>query len=430
MQILSNNFIFSSLLHNIVFTVYCQFRQLSNILKFIMRRFFLGLILLLIYFFFIVSHIFAQNINLKDQDKKNPQSLKVAGRIQSRIMLGEKETQFARHKNYDAIDFNFRRIRLTLQYQKIHWYGGIIDIKAENLLTEGFNVKSALQEANIWFEPGFADTRIKLGQFKLPFLREQITSSSRLLIPERAFSANTLQQFDIGILLTTYPLYFLKEVSKKKLVINFSITNGDGSGQDGEGLKSVEANTIGESILPLYNWRMQYNLLGGINKEGKEIFEDETRFSIGAGGAYSSTNEGNSLVHGKKFIGHTIDMTLYTIGIYINNEYTLLHGEAVPKQYHTFQITVGYNIPILKIFFMPILRYNYLQEDSNQNEIINLSEQFHDIWVGFNFFVDKNNLKLQVFYQIRLDHASEIETNKKNNLIYFQIQMNFNNTII
>ena len=246
-----------------------------------------------------VSHVIAQRKQQKQEVQKKDYSLYMEGRIQSRIMLGEKETEFAQNRNYDAVDFNFRRIRLTVQFQGAHWYGGVLAIKAENLLTNGAQAKSGIQEANIWFKPGLWDIKFKLGQFKLPFLREQITSSARLLVSERSFSSNTLQQSDIGIFLRTYPLYFLRGVLKKNVVLDFSVTNGDGSGQDGEGLKSVEANSVGESILPLYNWRLQYNSLGESNKQGrrwsdgKEIFEDKIVFSLGVAGAYSSSNEGN-----------------------------------------------------------------------------------------------------------------------------------------
>ncbi len=380
-----------------------------------------------------VSHVLGQDKKKQEQDYY----LYIKGRVQTRIMLGEKETKFAQNRNYDAVDFNFRRIRLALQFQNTHWYGGIIDLKLENLLTDGLNAKSAIQEANIWFKPGFWGTKLKLGQFKLPFLREQITSSSRHLIPERSFSANTLQQSDIGMLLSTYPLHLFGGALKKNVVFGFSITNGDGSGQDGEGLKSVEANSTGEPILPLYNWRLQYNPLGGSSKgysgwtNRKEIFENKTAFSIGVAGAYNASNEGNSL-SGGNLIGHTIDMTFYAASVYVNNAYTVFHGNAVPNQYHTFQITLGYNIPIFQVYLMPTLRYNYLQQDSNQNGVIDLSEQFHDVWAGFNFFGDHHNFKLQFFYQIRFDHASKnsINKNKEDNLIYFQVQINFKHKAI
>ena len=125
-------------------------------------------------------------------------------------------------------------------------------------------------------------------------------------------------------------------------------------------------------------------------------------------------------------------MTFYAAGFYINNAYTVFNGNAVPDQYHTFQITFGYNIPIFKVYLMPTVRYNYLQQDSNQSKIIDLSEQFHDIWVGFNFLGDQHNFKVQLFYQIRLDHTKKdgIYTNKEDNLVYFQIQMNFKRKVI
>ena len=168
-----------------------------------------------------VSHVIAQRKQQKQEVQKNDHYLYMEGRIQSRIMLGEKETEFAQNSNYDAIDFNFRRIRLTAHFQGAHWYGGVLDIKAENLLTDGTQAKSGIQEANIWFKLGLWDTKFKLGQFKLPFLREQITSSSRLLISERSFSSETLQQSDIGIFLRTYPLYFLRRGIKEKCGAGF-----------------------------------------------------------------------------------------------------------------------------------------------------------------------------------------------------------------
>ncbi|MDH5716626.1 MAG: OprO/OprP family phosphate-selective porin [Spirochaetia bacterium] len=397
----------------------------------------------------------ADTLNIsKEKSKKDDKYFEAGVRIQARMMAGEKDSKYADDSNYDSLDFNFRRLRLTGKFQGASWYGGVLDIKGENLLTKpsfkehtqtitsgetvlakGSKVegKSAIQEANMWIKPGFWNSKIKFGQFKLPFLREQLTSSSRLLLPERSFSAETLQQQDIGISIDMHPPSVFGSKTAQIIDISLAVTNGDGSGHDGVGRKSVEIDSSGESKAKLYNWRFQLNPFGGIVKDekdtgwadGKEIFNSSALFSLGVAGVYTSANEGGEFAKNKKLSGHTVDMTFAVSGVYINGEYTFFNGAAVPKKYHTYQATLGYNIPVKSFYLMPVLRYSHVQSDIDENGAVDNNEKLSDIWAGINFFGDKHDFKLQLFYQIKQDKSGENNSNLKDNIIYLQAQTNF-----
>jgi len=380
-------------------------------------------------------------VNNTVQEKKDESALEINTRIQFRAVSGQKESVYAATKDYDAIDFNFRRIRITAKYDISKNYGGVIDIKGEKLLENG---KSSIQEANIWFKPGTSLLKITMGQFKLPFLREQLTSGAKLAVTERSFSEGAVGQMDIGVRATIMPFELVSPFLAKKLVLDFSYTNGDGSGHDGVGYKQAE--TKSGPIGPLVNWRIEVNPLGGIVKDGKdkgwkdgdEIFQKDTLFSLGYAGLNTNSNEvASKFTPAKSLTGHTVDFTLFSMGAYLNGEYTIFKGDAAPYGYQTYQATAGYMIPVMDMYVMPVLRYNYLQADdlTKKNNKIDFNEKFTDIWVGTNIFVEKHTFKFQVFYQIKGDKAHKDSagkldnTDKKDNLIYFQAQTNFGKDI-
>jgi hypothetical protein len=395
-------------------------------------------------------------------EKKDDASLEIGARIQGRIMAGQVDSKYAQNSDFDALDFNFRRIRLNAKFQGASWFGGVVDIKGENLLSAGHlsisseNValvdtstgtgsatsviksislkdsRSAIQEANLWVKPGILDSKIYLGQFKIPFIREQMTSSSRLMLPERAYSSEALQQQDIGLLLEMHPLEAISKNLGKHLDLIASITNGDGSGHDGAGRKSVEADSSGEPIAPLLNWRIQINPFGGIMSggqekswsDGKEIFTKEMKLSLGAAGAYTAASEFGGFSFAQAYAGHTFDATFSFVGIYANAEFTTFSGEAVPAGYTTYQGTVGYNIPVADFFIMPVVRYNALSEDMNGNGSIDSDENYAQIWFGVNLFAKRHDFKLQAFYQLVQEDST-----KKDDVFYFQVQTNFGKKI-
>ncbi|MDH4200173.1 MAG: OprO/OprP family phosphate-selective porin [Spirochaetia bacterium] len=366
-------------------------------------------------------------------EKKDDKKFEINARIQARAVMGQSSSGYSGGKSFDTADFDFRRLRLTAKYEAAPWAGGVLDIKGENLIKLSTSAKpltsiGAIQEANIWFKPGFAGSVIKFGQFKIPFLREQLTSSADLMVNERAYSEKALQQMDIGLLLQLKPLEILGDDWTNKLDVSFALTNGDGSGHDGIGSKFGEFIPTNTSIAKLFNWRVQINPFGGIVKDGKdhgwkdgmEVFEgNKILWSVGAAGAHTSSAETGLFSAGKAYNGYTFDTTLFAYGVYVNGEYTMFDSAS----YSTWQGTLGYNINLGSFSVMPLVRYNYLAMDSDGNGTVDPGEKSASIWIGADLFAIKHDLKFQIFYNIvNSGDASKNPLNK--DVLYFQVQTN------
>ena len=371
-------------------------------------------------------------------EKKDDKKFEINARVQARAVMGQSKSGYAKETDFDTVDFNLRRIRLTAKYEAAPWAGGVIDIKGENLVklsSSPLTAIGAIQEANIWLKPGLLGSVIKIGQFKIPFLREHLTSSADMVVNERAFSEKAIQQMDIGLLLQLQPLELISDSWGKKLDLAFSVTNGDGSGQDGVGIKNGEITSSNTSIAKLINWRVQVNPFGGIMKDGKEtswkdgmeIFqENAVLWSIGAAGAYSNGSEAGLFVADKSFSGHTFDTTFTAFGIYVNGEFTMFSGNAVALGYTSYQATLGYNLKLGPVYLMPVVRYNSQSYDKSDDGVIDDKEKLGSIWIGANLFAMKHDLKLQVFYNLASD-ATGTAINK--DVLYFQVQTNIGKKI-
>lgn len=350
------------------------------------------------------------------------ESIEIAARIQYRIMTGQADSSYAGPNDYDAVDFNFRRIRLKVKYSA-EWYGGLLDIKGENLLSNG---KSAIQEAHIWIKPGFLDSKMTFGQFKLPFLKEEIASSGKLMLPERYMAVDLIQQQDIGFMFAFNPLAS-SDSFNKKLLASLSVTNGDGSGHSGTGRKAVEADSAGESLSSLVNWRLEYAPIGALTASGKEIFASANHLSLGVAGAMTEGDEygDNTLTDGLAYQGLTADLTAFFSGVYGAAEYTTFSGDAVGSNQFTYSATLGYMMNTSKLAIMPVFRYNYFQQDDARDGKIDDADKVSQIWVGTNLFLDSHNLKVQVFYQIVTDSLGQNGADLADNVFYCQLQADF-----
>ncbi|MES0491050.1 MAG: hypothetical protein ABUK01_13715 [Leptospirales bacterium] len=359
-----------------------------------------------IFVLFATSSAVAQDIKPDKKDSNN--KLKISTRVQARVMAGEKNSSWAGHSDYNAVDFNFRRIRLGVEYNA-GWYGSKVELKGENLLSVG---KSSIQEANIWAKPGFLESKFVLGQYKIPFIREQMGSSGRLMLPERAFSAGMAQQQDIGLMYTFNPLSSFFE---KKFAIGLSVTNGDGSGHDGVGRKQGET-AVGTGLAPLFNWRVEIAPVGQIVGAGKEIFKKDLTLVLGAGGYHTQDDDVSGGPDGK-LDAYSVDLTFSMIGVYVNGEYTMFTNDNF-QNWYTYQATLGYNIVLSRLAIMPVARYNYEQASVDGNSTINAGESNTDIWFGVNFFLNQHKLKAELFYKLDQDTANSNE-------VYFQVTSSF-----
>ncbi|MBE7410789.1 MAG: hypothetical protein L6Q54_14535 [Leptospiraceae bacterium] len=253
------------------------------------------------------------------------------------------------------------------------------------------------------------------------------------------------------------------------------------------------SGTVPVIISPLYTGRIQYNVFGGlINEngkdlgwqEGEEIFQSEMKWSIGAAitetknykvigsnfpieaqprnmetlqltsyqaspvGGTTPTSSANSALLNTSvdftsqntksganlaranmgLVAHNYDTTFTYKHFYLNGAISYFSG-AASNNIRSHHITVGYNIPVLGKWIMPVARYDFLKADFNRDGNYSQNEIFKLYWVGLNFFGDRHLFKAQLFFNVIKD---ELGTNAyrqsydlNNNQIFFQLQGTF-----
>ncbi|MES0489020.1 MAG: hypothetical protein ABUK01_03450 [Leptospirales bacterium] len=372
-------------------------------------------------------------------DVEDSSYMKVRIRIQTRMVAGEVATPYASVRDYDALDFNFRRLRAGFIFQGADWFGGIVDLRLENFLAKPTlsstntltDAYSAIEFANFWLATGLPESRITFGQFKLPFFREGLASSGNFVALERSFMNSMIQLYDIGVMFDVNPLGFVGSM-KNKMKFMVSLTNGDGAGDDGVGRKYVQASNSGEPTAPLWNARLEYHPLGGPEgkawKEGTEVFDNNNLLSFGVSGMYTESAEYGRFANNLSVGGVSGDMTLFLYQIYLNASVTKFTGNAANDNF-SYQATAGYVLPVGKRFLMAVFRYDYFELDLDGNQNIENSEILRDFWIGFNFYLQKSRIKGQVFYQIRRDHLTINGGDVRDNAVYFQMQTDFGKKI-
>lgn len=243
--------------------------------------------------------------------------LLILGRVQLRGVSGQKESIFNNGKSdYNAVDWNFRRVRLGFMYEGGSWWGMQMHLRIEDAINRPYittqtdpntgyvervnlrDNRGILQQANMWFHIPYMDSMIVLGMFRLPWLREWNTAAN-MLTPERSYAHSTLHQFDIGAQYIFHPLGLIAKKYKKHILVRMSATNGAGAGHEGTGrriaLNETRSGTQPNLISPMYHWRITYQPFGGFIRdgydvgwhEGEEIFQPNQRLSIGIGGAHT-----------------------------------------------------------------------------------------------------------------------------------------------
>ncbi len=425
------------------------------------------------------------------------EKLTVVGRLQLRGVSGESESSFNNgNRDFNSIDTNVRRARIGWVYEGGSWWGAALSLRVEDMINRPYLVRQTatvrdsagqdvtvtrdvtirdsfggLQEAFFWFGIPFWKTRITVGQFPIPFLREFQMTSANLINVERAFSTQAYPQMDLGGMISFNPLMQLNPKWNQFFAVQLGVFNGKGSGLDGTGRTQVLTNTRNNTqpllISPLYVWRMQYNVFGGLVREGKdlgwtegeEIFQKEMKWSLGIAGM--QTNEittgntinpqirgmdalpifllqttpsngfglggtnasSNGIVDTSTFsnpnqfnltnfnrpsfgiVGNTYDTTFTWKGFYLNGAITRFRGSG-SRDASMNHLTLGYVIDVFEIHLMPLIRIENVYADFNLNEKKDPFEYIRNYWIGLNLFGDGHLFKAQLFYQIMQDRLA------------------------
>ncbi|PKA25893.1 hypothetical protein CH381_13490 [Leptospira sp. mixed culture ATI2-C-A1] len=258
-------------------------------------------------------------------DDVSKEKLTITGRVQFRGASGTAQSPLSNgHRDFNTIDYAFRRLRLGAMYEN-DWWGASIQLRLENMLnrvdlsqtTQTVNYTDAsgrpgsvnvvtnerlkdnrgyIQEAVIYTKLPYAGGRITLGQINVPFNREYIGSSANLVSLERSMVTAALPQFDNGIMLQATPLKEIHPKYERYLHLSFMVGNGKGGGGDyGTGRRQdlTTSNRYGfVNISPTYYGRVVWNVFGSLKREsdgrevnwqeGEEIFQRDMKLSLGS----------------------------------------------------------------------------------------------------------------------------------------------------
>ncbi|HNO24715.1 MAG TPA: hypothetical protein PKK94_17195, partial [Leptospiraceae bacterium] len=279
-------------------------------------------------------------------DDVSKEKFTVTGRMQFRGVTGSAESLYSNgSRDYNAVDWNFRRLRLGAMYEN-DWWGANIQIRMENMLnrqnvvpvTSTFSFtdgngrtqnltyvsntrmtdnRGYVHEAFLYAKSHFAGLRFTAGMINTQFNREYLQSSANLVTLERSFITNMLPQFDNGIMISANPLKEINPKWERKLFVSLMVGNGKGGAGDygtGRRFDLTTSNRWGAvNLSPTYYGRMVYNVFGGLKRdadgkevnwqEGEEIFQKDMKLSLGT-----------AMVQTQNYVPNTLYVPEYTPG--------------------------------------------------------------------------------------------------------------------
>ncbi len=307
----------------------------------------------------------------RPEDTKK-EKLTITGRIQFRGVSGSAESPYSNgHSDFNALDWNFRRLRLGAMYEN-DWWGMNIQLRGENMLhrtdvvptTTTLNYTDAngnrastnyvsnvrlkdnrgyIHEAFVYAKHHYAGLRLTFGQINTQFTREYLQSSANFITLERSIITNAIPQFDLGVMLSANPLKEIDHKWERYLQVSLMVGNGKGAaGDNGTGRRQdlTTSNRWGTTLIsPTYYGRIQFNPFGGLKREsdgkevnwqeGEEVFQREMKWSIGT-----------AIMQTANFQPNTLSVPEYNPGT--TNGFNLLNGQqSNPDRGTTFNSTVN-----------------------------------------------------------------------------------------
>jgi hypothetical protein len=203
-------------------------------------------------------------------------SLNIRARIQVRAsFIGDGDDD-----QEDLTEFAIRRLRLVFQGNavgpRLTYY---VQLAYSNLDTEA-DLRLPLRDAYVTWAPA-RDFNLRVGQMKVPFSRQRVTSSSALQMVDRSIVVGELNlDRDVGLQVFSRNL-----LGKGKLGYALGVFGGDGR------------NRLGHEAGMLYSARMEAWPLGLVDERSEADIQrvEQWRFAVGGSLAYNqNTNRPRS----------------------------------------------------------------------------------------------------------------------------------------
>ncbi len=307
---------------------------------------------------------------LKSADDKF--KLNIGGQFQLRYIVGIQGDNGTADGQVTSTDhgFQIRRLKLILS-----GHAFTKKFKYKFVLVTNRNGGNAIWEDDAWIQYEFMDDfYVKAGNQKIPFLREELLSSSRQLAVDRSTVTEFFTQN--------------RAIGVNLIYKGFDIVHLQGGFFAGANTNIIDFNNPAEADVNLTG-RVDAKVFGDWKAAKDYSAWEGTETSLFVGGAFSYQSGGAATsTVGNEYIGWTVDGLFKTGPFSINAAYMGAHlSDISPSRTpQGFLIQGGYFVIPDKL--QPYLRYEFLDQDGTApNDNINI------ITGGFNYYFEKHALK-------------------------------------
>lgn len=332
--------------------------------------------------------------------------LEVAGQIQFRHLSSFNHSSAVGQDEEDQ-GFNIRRTKLSFSGHVEaggQWEYGILlayNRGNGNIFAEDVVIGRSIADG----------MKVQAGLMKLPFLREELTSSKRQLAVERAsvtefFTLNRAEQVQLVI----------SPMDNVKAVLAFS--DGANSGNTNIGGDTVEYAFTGRIDVALAGDLKQIKDFAAWSGESFGAFVGAAFHYQGGDGFNAATVPGSANI-----LSWTIDGSIETNGL---NVFVAVMGNSISDTVNASPATPGVpgSAEVDQLGFLiqggymvvpdklePFIRYEYIDADGNTAAPANLNDTAHIITFGVNYYVKKHNAKFtaDVVWLVDADNLAALQ---------------------
>ncbi len=322
-------------------------------------------------------------------------SLNTGGRMQFRYTYKDKDADF---NESDTQDITIRRARVYMGgniYSKfVHYY-----VEAD---FDNFNL--GMRDFYVYWDP-IHELNAKIGYFKVPFNRQRVSASSRLLLQDRSIASEEFDQDrDYGVDIYGNPFGGYMEYHAAVF--------------QGAGEKSIKGNTDNEL---LYVLNARYNPFGKYDyyDETDVKYTDTLKATIGASVAFNGKDSDEKLEKTNTVVG-VVDLGVKYKGLAWNNEYFVRtedpesDGDTINSD--GFYTQLGYFVLPKKLE----MAARYSQLDPNND----VSKDFQkEYTIGVNYYFRAHRSKIQTDFGHYV--TDDNEADKEDSMIRVQYQIIF-----
>lgn len=305
----------------------------------------------------------------------------LGGQIQFRYLWA---TQEAETSSVDGDESGFQMRRVKLKFK-----GHVADPKITYGITMAVSRDSGaaeFEEAKIGYKFG-GGWSVAAGVIKLPFLRQELTSSSAQLAVDRAMAT---EYFTLD-----YSEQIQLNYSSDNVKLSFAFSDtADASwttvGSDND--DSEIALTARADVKLAGNWKQL--------KDASAWSKDETGLFLGAAVFYQlgdATSEDDEIVNDSNYLAWTVDglfesngFSLFAAAMGASNDYDGTTVPASSKETSPMGVVIESGYMVIPDKLQPFVRWEMIDYDSDDADVHDMSA----FTFGFNWFMKKHKAKL------------------------------------